>query len=178
MLFLILALLPTILFFIGIGLNNLVVSMLGSVMATAILFLLYMLIPSAFVLLKAKLFKKDLILMFRPDKRIVPMPCELRRGLLYINKHTPFILHSIEDIYFFDGVPTAVAYTLTGRTLSPEMLVQLNLMEEAGLTRQEVVNEPNAIPDGYILTQEEVIPVRGGVNNGGGSGSERESGKE
>lgn len=175
--FVLLALVPTILFFIGFALNNIAIIMMGCVMATAILFLLYMLIPSAFIILKAKLTKKNLILMFRPDKRIIPMPCELRRGLLYINKHTPFILSSPEDVYFLDGVPTAVAYTLVGKTLSPEMLTQLGLMEECGYTRQEVLNEPQNIPDGFILSEKQVIPVRG-VNYGGKDRCEREGGKE
>jgi len=159
---LVISFLPLVLFFIGYITHNPVIIMLGCIVSTALIILLYMFVPSAFTLLKAKLSKQNIILMFRPDKRIIIMPCRLSRGLLWLDKKTPFILRNIEDIYFFEGIPCAVAYSLVGKTLNPEQLVYIDFLEENKITREDVIENRENIPNSFVLNKSNVIPAKEG----------------
>lgn len=100
----------------------------SGIIGTSLAFMIYILAPSAFKFAAAKLKKKDVILMFQENRKIIPLIGKFESGWVWLRQGLGFVVSSPDDVGYLDGVPTYVAYRGLGYTMNTKVLASLKLM--------------------------------------------------
>jgi len=139
------AILPALLAFVGfllvLGHNNFGVLMLfaggllGSFEACVVTFMM----PGVARIVEAKLRKRDLLLVWMENGRIVPLAGKFESGWIWLRNKLGYIISTDNDRAFLDGVPTFMVYRPIGRTLNPKVMADISLLERYGISYEDVV---------------------------------------
>ncbi len=139
------AIFPALLAFIGflliLGHNSLGIllmfagGLLGSFEACVVAFMT----PGLSRILEAKLKKRDILLVWMENGRIVPLIGRFESGWIWLRNKLGYIIGSDHDRAFLDGIPTFMVYRPVGKTLNPKVMADISLLERYGISYEDVV---------------------------------------
>lgn len=107
---------------------------ISAILATSSLLMMYMMTPTAFALLDARLRKKTLLLIWLENGVVKPFTGNFESGFIWIRKRLGYLVSGPEDRGFIDGVPTFIAYWGVGKTLQPKAMADITLLEKYGIS--------------------------------------------
>lgn len=128
--------LPAILAILGlyflqsVPLIGLIMLFFSGLSGSLMLLMLRFLSPSLFAVFKAKLKRKDLLLVLTEGRRYIPYVGTFESGWVWLKDRLGFIVGTPDDVGFLDGVPTYVCYRGVGKTLNPKAIVDLAVLEK------------------------------------------------
>jgi len=139
------AVLPALLTFIGflllLGHNNLGVMLMfaGGLLGAFEACVAVLMTPGLAKILEAKLRKRDILLVWMENGRIVPIVGKFESGWIWIRNKLGYIISTDHDRAFLDGVPTFMVYRPIGKTLNPKVMADISLLERYGISYEDVV---------------------------------------
>ena len=139
------AILPAVLTFIGfllvLGHNSLGILLMfaGGLLGAFEAIVVAMMTPGLAKILEAKLTKKDLLLVWMENGKIVPLPGKFESGWIWLRRKLGYIISTDQDRAFLDGIPTFLVYRPIGKTLNPRAMADISLLERYGISYEDVV---------------------------------------
>jgi len=116
------------------GLIMFAAGLIGSFEAIVVAFMT----PGLARMLEAKLRKRDLLLVWMENGRIVPLVGKFESGWIWLRDKLGYIISTDQDRAFLDGIPTFMVYRPVGKTLNPRAMGDISLLEKYGITWEVV----------------------------------------
>ena len=110
--------------------------LLGSFEAAVVV----MMTPNLAKILEAKLKKKDLLLVWLENGKLIPLPGKFESGWIWLRDKFGYLISTDNDRAYLDGIPTFLVYRPVGRTLNPRVLADIALLEKYGVNYEDVVS--------------------------------------